>query len=282
MKRISLLLALLFAWYGFAAAQSGRAKDDLQAATNAVTMDVPDAQLIAVQSTPGSTVDAGGTCPVGWVYCYISLSKDSTYLVEFNCGRILILGNDESNSTYKYCGSIDESGCAWVNSDTAIAVAEANGGYKCRSENSNTNCMMILGKGFYAPDTLRTVWCVKYSGAGMPLTVFIDPVTGKLIASSANAVDEIPGVPFAVQMSQNYPNPFSKSTAISFTLNAQQNVTLTVYNELGKQVATLVSGRMDAGTHSVPFEASDLPQGFYFYKLTADGVTQTRQMLMVK
>ncbi|HZV12535.1 MAG TPA: T9SS type A sorting domain-containing protein [Candidatus Kapabacteria bacterium] len=283
MKRITLLLAVLVACYSIAAAQSGRAKDELQAATKAVALYASDAQLMTVQSVPGSTVNTDGTCPMGWIYYYISLTKDSTYLAEFNCGQIMVLCNNVSNSTYKYCGSIDATGSTWMNSDSVIAIAEKNGGEKCRSENSGTSCTMMLGKGLYAADTLRTVWRVVYSGSGnTPLSLLIDPVTGKLISNSANAVNELTGAPFAVQMNQNYPNPFSASTAISFTLNVQQSVTLAVYNQLGKQVAMLANRRMDAGTHSVSFDASNLPEGVYFYKLTAGDLTQTRQMIVVK
>ena len=83
-------------------------------------------------------------------------------------------------------------------------------------------------------------------------------------------------------LSQNYPNPFNPSTTISFNLPQSGNVTLTVYNVLGQQVATLVNGALSAGTHSVPFNASRLASGVYVYELRAGSFVQQKRMMLVK
>jgi hypothetical protein len=83
-------------------------------------------------------------------------------------------------------------------------------------------------------------------------------------------------------LSQNYPNPFNPSTTISFNLPQSGNVTLTVYNVLGQQVATLVNGALNAGTHSVPFNASRLASGVYIYELRAGSFVQQKRMMLVK
>ncbi|HET7152737.1 MAG TPA: T9SS type A sorting domain-containing protein [Candidatus Kapabacteria bacterium] len=281
MKRVLLLLVVLFAWYGFASGQSSKAKDGLQAATNAALSYAQDAQLVAVQSVPGSSVNVDGTCPMGWAFCYMSFAKDSTYLVEFNCGRTLVYCNSAKNSMYNYSGVLDVTGTTWLNSDSVAELAEDNGGEQCRAENEN--CMMILCKGLYTPDTLRTVWDVIYSGAGgTSLSVLIDPLTGEILSAPATAVHEFADAPSTPQIGQNYPNPFGVSTSISFTLGVAGNVTLAVYDQLGRYVSTLASGRMEAGAHSVAFDASNLPEGMYFYKLSAGGVTQTRRMAIIK
>jgi hypothetical protein len=71
------------------------------------------------------------------------------------------------------------------------------------------------------------------------------------------------------RLEQNHPNPFFGSTAITFTLASDERVLLTVYNALGVEVARLVDGRRSAGTHTVTFDASAMPQGVYFYRLAA-------------
>ncbi|MCB2200720.1 T9SS type A sorting domain-containing protein [bacterium] len=88
--------------------------------------------------------------------------------------------------------------------------------------------------------------------------------------------------PDQFELNQNYPNPFNPSTQINFTLHAQGQVSLTVYDLLGREVATLVNRSMSAGNHSVSFLASDLASGVYFYKLTSGDVSKVRKMILMK
>ncbi len=81
---------------------------------------------------------------------------------------------------------------------------------------------------------------------------------------------------------QNYPNPFNPSTTIEYSLKRPASVTLEVFNVTGQKVATLVDGRQKAGEHKVVFDAADLASGVYFYKLTADKVSRTRKMMLLK
>ncbi len=89
-------------------------------------------------------------------------------------------------------------------------------------------------------------------------------------------------VPSSFSLSQNYPNPFNPSTMIKFALPKAGEVTLKVYNSLGKEVETLVSEQMNAGTYEVTFDASRLTSGIYFYRLSANGFTDTKKMMLVK
>ncbi len=84
------------------------------------------------------------------------------------------------------------------------------------------------------------------------------------------------------KLNQNFPNPFNPSTVISFNLPQSGNATLTVYNVLGQQVATLVNGQLNAGTHSVNFDASRLASGVYIYELRAGSFVQQKRMMLVK
>ncbi len=81
---------------------------------------------------------------------------------------------------------------------------------------------------------------------------------------------------------QNYPNPFNPETSISFDLIENGLVTLSVYNPIGQQVATLVNGSMSAGRHTVQFNAAGLPSGLYFYRLTAGETVMQKKMLLLK
>jgi hypothetical protein len=90
----------------------------------------------------------------------------------------------------------------------------------------------------------------------------------------------------------NYPNPFNPSTTISYRLPADTQVTLEIFNLLGKRVRTLVDTRQQAGTYQVFFDAGSLASGIYLYRLTtgaaatgtrASGATSvSRRMILVK
>jgi hypothetical protein len=83
-------------------------------------------------------------------------------------------------------------------------------------------------------------------------------------------------------LKQNYPNPFNPSTIIEFSVPSAGDVSLTVYDAAGKQVALLVSGHKERGNYAVQFSALNLSSGIYFYKLKSEGFEQTKKMLMVK
>lgn len=87
--------------------------------------------------------------------------------------------------------------------------------------------------------------------------------------------------PQKFELGQNYPNPFNPSATISFSLPAPNQVSLKIYNLHGKQVATLVNGRLGAGTHAVQWQAENLPSGIYFYSLTTGPIRKTRKAILM-
>jgi len=98
----------------------------------------------------------------------------------------------------------------------------------------------------------------------------------------SNIIEVNAGVPKTFALEQNYPNPFNPSTAISYQLPVASTVSLKVFDMLGKEVATLVNARQDAGSYTVNFNANTLSSGVYFYRLQAGNFVQTRKMMLVK
>ncbi len=96
-----------------------------------------------------------------------------------------------------------------------------------------------------------------------------------------NGVGTFGDIP-AFQLLQNFPNPFNPSTTISFTVANPGVVALTVYDILGREVTTLMQGKVEAGTHSVNFPAAGLASGVYFYRLVAGSVSETKKLLILR
>src|SRR5208283_873651 len=86
---------------------------------------------------------------------------------------------------------------------------------------------------------------------------------------SLTAVKDTRQLPNQYFLSQNFPNPFNPTTQISYTIAKASNVTLTIYDVLGREIATLVNGKNEPGNHSVGWNALNVPSGVYFYRIVA-------------
>jgi Domain of unknown function (DUF4397)/Secretion system C-terminal sorting domain len=89
-------------------------------------------------------------------------------------------------------------------------------------------------------------------------------------------------IPGTYELLQNYPNPFNPSTTIAYTLSQYAVVELKVYDNLGREVKTLVHKVMPPGRHEATFEATNLASGIYYYRLYADGQIFTKKMTLMK
>ncbi len=89
-------------------------------------------------------------------------------------------------------------------------------------------------------------------------------------------------LPQKYSLEQNYPNPFNPTTNITFALPKAGNITLKVYDILGREVMTIVNSYVNAGTHIVPFDASSLSSGVYIYKINAGEFTDSKKMVLIK
>ncbi len=90
------------------------------------------------------------------------------------------------------------------------------------------------------------------------------------------------GLPKTFALEQNYPNPFNPTTVIAYQLPTASDVSLKVYDVLGKEVMTLVNERQDAGLYNYALNAANLASGVYFYRLQAGNFVQTKKMMLVK
>jgi hypothetical protein len=97
-------------------------------------------------------------------------------------------------------------------------------------------------------------------------------------------------LPTNYSLSQNYPNPFNPTTTIKYSIPVKvkserskvKNVTLVVYDILGREVATLVNEKQKPGNYEVIFDASNYPSGVYFYRLQAGDYSNVKKLILLK
>ena len=94
--------------------------------------------------------------------------------------------------------------------------------------------------------------------------------------------ESIISTPAEFELQQNYPNPFNAGTTISFELPMVAQVSLKIYDILGRSIETLIDGAMSAGVHQAIWNANDVPSGVYFYKLEGDKFRATRKMSLIR
>jgi len=89
-------------------------------------------------------------------------------------------------------------------------------------------------------------------------------------------------IPSDYALFQNYPNPFNPTTYIRFQLPKESNVKLTIYDAIGREIVTLVNNRLNAGTHTIEWNAKNMASGVYLYRIEADNFVKTNKMLLLK
>jgi len=94
--------------------------------------------------------------------------------------------------------------------------------------------------------------------------------------------ENAPLLPKVISIFQNYPNPFNPITTIQYELPQRTDVKIAIYDLLGREVTTLLSETQEAGYKSVQWNASNVPNGMYFYQIRAGEHVQTRKMVLLK
>lgn len=122
-------------------------------------------------------------------------------------------------------------------------------------------------------DTYR-MWFQGWQGAGASIGYATAPQS--VGAEQPIAADE------GSELHQNFPNPFARSTTITYDVARAGHVTIQVFDVLGKRIASLVDEARAPGSHSVVWEADDVASGFYYYRLSSEGFVATRAMLVLR
>lgn len=134
---------------------------------------------------------------------------------------------------------------------------------------------IALASGFLNP-------AANGDGPAFEILVVLADGTTLLLPIGTSIESDLTTSPVAFELQGNFPNPFNPTTNIRFSVPVASDVTLTVYDMLGRQVAVLANGMFSAGTHTVTFDASNLSSGTYLYRLQSGSFVETSKMMLIK
>ena len=135
-------------------------------------------------------------------------------------------------------------------------------------------------------DSLYVIFVEDKDAGGVPQTegaVTVNPVKYlSYVNPAASGIENGGSLPTTFSLTQNYPNPFNAQTNIEFTLENDSDVEIAVYNITGAKVTTLVNNRMQAGAHTINWDAASVSSGIYYYTLRTNGEELTKKMTLLK
>jgi len=170
-----------------------------------------------------------------------------------------------TGTTVQACGFLNQS-TGYIGGVFGVLKQTTDEGLSWTNVNSGTanaiNAMYING---------MQMWIMGEGSSILKSTI--------VITSERGIVTEIPD---KFLLLQNYPNPFNPETNIKFNLPENSYVSLRVYDILGKEVSTVVSGNLNSGSYSYVFNAGSLPSGIYFYKIAAGKYSDVKKMVLLK
>ena len=128
----------------------------------------------------------------------------------------------------------------------------------------------------------RTALISRTQGGTSPDYVYAFDPQRDVVGIDDNRNTRNNALPGQYALSQNYPNPFNASTLISYELPRQSQVTIEIYDILGRRVTTLINKKQPAGIYQAIWRADNVSSGIYYYKLQAGNYTKTKKMVLLK
>jgi len=190
----------------------------------------------------------------------VSLSFWHRYVTELDYDYCKVEVSSDGGASWQLVTQYTGSMTTWTQQTFDIS-SYANGSTNLKVRFRLTSDAGIQSDGWYVDDIVITKYCV-----------------GTIVGTSENNS----GIPKQFALEQNFPNPFNPATVIKYQVPKASNVKISIFDILGKEVATLINGKVEAGYHQVEFNGSNFASGLYLYKIEADGFTDVKKMILVK
>mgnify|MGYP005847878587 CR=1 FL=1 len=190
----------------------------------------------------------------------------------------------------------NNSGYTWLLADSGLTDTSYSISFY-RDKLTTELLYLLRSDGIFYSDPNLINWQVLESSNNLPVafsdmrTMFIQSIENELYlgtnegiykTSILTTVQDDKDIINNFYLSQNYPNPFNPTTTINYSVPKTSNVSLIVYDVIGREIKTLVNGEKLPGNYSVQFDGSELPSGVYFYTLKASSYVDSKKMVLIK
>jgi hypothetical protein len=130
------------------------------------------------------------------------------------------------------------------------------------------------------PDSTYSFFSIAYDAVGNsePIKTEADASTSITVSTEEGVAD----LPMQYELFQNYPNPFNPSTVINYSLPEASDVTIRIYDVMGRRIATLLNEKQTAGWHNVTWNAGSVASGTYFYRIQAGNFAAVKKLTLIK
>jgi len=242
----------------------------------------PNAKILVQQQFVGSRNNVNvGLWYSGGTAKWTIFNEDHSTMAEGKDFNVWLLNNDKS-----FVHNVDSA---------SLSISSSYSIFDSPLTNNNPDANILVTQLLNGGDYFDHILGVWYSDAIQKWILYTEDAASFVEDLKFNVyVSNSTGIPTSVEeetnptvvnnfeLHQNFPNPFNPTTQIRFSLAEQSQVTLKVYNILGKEIATLVNDLKGAGAHEISFDGSGLSSGVYFYTLQAGKFTETHKMILMK
>jgi photosystem II stability/assembly factor-like uncharacterized protein len=243
-----------------------------------------------ISSGIGSTTGVYRSTNLGVSWQITSLSNGAFDIVCITTNGSTVFAGDLTNGLFR---SID-NGVNWtfsasgipantgvftigVSNNTVFAGTQESAGGIFRSTNNGSNWTLI-NQGLVS----TAVQAVCANNSNLFIGTFLNAVWRRPLNEVLGVTLVSNEIPERFSLEQNYPNPFNPATRINFSVPFGKNVTIKIYDVLGRLIKILVNEFKNSGYYSVDFDGSDLPSGIYIYKIEAGDFADSRKMILIK